>query len=362
MATTPLIASLGLGVDSSSVVAAIAARHPLYADFADRQLWILTSDLEVELPETYDFRDNYLGPFLAERGYTIEILTPQVRDRFGAMHSNLADYYYRMAAVPARATRACTERFKVLTVQGRAKEEFGDTPLDVLIGFDVRETGRADRLASYTGQFNYLFPMIQRDVSRLRAAALLLSLGLPVPRRSACFCCPFSRTQDWWELSWRHPHLYQAAVEMEQNVVRERGRTFYFSDKPLAEGATPRLFKLDKEAQRLYEAAQRYLARISPAWPSYALSLAARDLYGETWPEAVGALKLGPARLEDPWQIYIRLQYCLEMPDKVRREWGEAHRAPLDLPLVASKGEGQTRFLRETDLPVKKFDTKSLPL
>lgn len=43
------------------------------------------------------------------------------------------------------------------------------------------------------------------------------------------------------------------------------------------------------------------------------MALAARERYGEAWPAALRTFKVGPAVVDDPWQLYVRVEYCLEL-------------------------------------------------
>jgi hypothetical protein len=117
----------------------------------------------------------------------------------------------------------------------------------------------------------------KHGIDRL-AAAILLESSLPILRRSACYVCPLSRSQDWWELRKRWPRLYESARALENNVLAERGRDFSLGYKPLREHHNPKPYEqaTSPEGVRLFSLAQSYLGRIAPAWPSYALCLAAR--------------------------------------------------------------------------------------
>lgn len=338
----PAIINAGIGIDSSTIAALVAANDPRVRDLTPRVALIATADLEVELDVVYAFRDQYLAPFLAAQGYTLTVLTPQVRDHTGKAHANLYDYYYAQGMVPSRSLRSCTDRFKIQTVRRYAQEQFGTQPVEMVIGFDCHEGNRAAKLHT-TAQYTYSCPLIDLRIGRLEAAAILLELGLPVPRRSACFACPFSLAQDWMELARHWPQQYEACIQMEANVVAQRGKEILLGGKPLRDYPQPRVFQIPPEAMRLFSLAQSYLGRITPAWPSYALSLAARELYGAEWPAAVAQLKLGPQPLDDPWQIYVRIEYCLEsrglIPPQLTRPCGAWELpVPITLPSAGKVG------------------------
>jgi hypothetical protein len=315
--STPVVLSLGLGIDSSAVAVLMANGDPRVAGLRQRLALATNGDLEAEVPPTYQFRDQYLVPYLEERGLAYTSLAPAVVDRHGQIHSNLYDYYFAQAAIPTRARRSCTHRFKIITIQKHALDLLGDgQAIEVMIGFDCNEVRRTTKLAD-SKRFVYCYPLIELGIDRLEAAAILLQNGLPVPRRSACFCCPFSRSLDWHELGRRWPHLYDAATRLEENVRQQRGREISLGYKPLREHHRPRPHQMPKEAIRLFNLAQSYLGRVEPAWPSHALCLAARDVYGFWWVEALRDLDLGRHTPDDPWQMYVRIEYSLEASGKL---------------------------------------------
>lgn len=338
----PAILNAGIGIDSSTLAAMLAVNDPRLRGLTPRLALIATADLETELDVVYDFRDQYLAPFLAAHGHTLVVLQPEVRDHNGQTHSNLYDYYYAQGMVPSRQRRSCTDRFKIQTVRRYAQERLGTQAVEMVIGFDCHEGNRAAKLRP-TARYAYSCPLIDLGIGRLQAAAILLELGLPVPRRSACYSCPFSLSQDWMELARHWPHHYEACVQMEANVVARRGKEILLGSKPLRDYPQPRVFQMPPEAMRLFALAQSYLGRITPAWPSYALSLAARELYGADWPAAVAQLKLGPQPLDDPWQIYVRIEYCLEargvIPLQLTRPCGAWELpVPITLPSAGKVG------------------------
>ena len=331
----PVVVCAGIGVDSSSVLALLAGGDPRLAGQRSRLAAVATSDLETEDPTTYVFRDHYLRPFLQERGMELVVVSPAVRDRHGQVHSNLYDYYFAQGMVPSRARRSCTNRFKIARVKQYIREQVGPEA-EVIIGFDCQEATRAAKLRN-TAAFTYSCPMMDLGMDRLDACATLLRFGLPVPRRSACFCCPFAKSDDWAALSRQQPARYQQCVDMEEEVRRVRGRELLLGRKPLRDYPQPRVYRVPAEPQRLFARAQSLLGQITPAWPSQALCLAAQELYGADWPVAVRAFKIGPKPLLDPWQLYLRLEHCLERGTP--------------LPVAATRPCGAVELSRPVDLP-----------
>jgi len=170
----PVVVSLGCGIDSSTMTVMDANGDPRRQGV--EVMASLHSDMGAEMPQTYQFYQDYLFPCLEEQGAPrLQVLMPQVRDRHGKTHSNLYEYYYAQACVPSRSRRSCTDRFKISVVNARIAETCGDD-IPVLIGFDCHETRRADGLAQFSDR--YRFPLVGAGIDRLEAAAILLRAGL----------------------------------------------------------------------------------------------------------------------------------------------------------------------------------------
>ena len=45
----------------------------------------------------------------------------------------------------------------------------------------------------------------------------IVQQGYPVPPKSGCFYCPFQRLDQWKNLRFNHPDLWQRAVMLEKN-------------------------------------------------------------------------------------------------------------------------------------------------
>jgi hypothetical protein len=82
--------------------------------------------------------------------------------------------------------------------------------------------------------------LIENEVNRKGCIDIIKAHGLPEPRKSGCFICPFQRKADWKELRRKHPDLFCMAVSIERDAIRKRseaGKKTYFlsADMPLTE-------------------------------------------------------------------------------------------------------------------------------
>lgn len=56
-----------------------------------------------------------------------------------------------------------------------------------------------------------------KQMTRDDCVKYIVQQGYPVPPKSGCFYCPFQRLDQWKNLRFNHPNLWQRAVELEKN-------------------------------------------------------------------------------------------------------------------------------------------------
>jgi hypothetical protein len=61
-----------------------------------------------------------------------------------------------------------------------------------------------------------VYMLQDRNLSRPMLPAIVQSVGLPVPVKSACFFCPASRPEEVVELKLTHPELFERALHIER--------------------------------------------------------------------------------------------------------------------------------------------------
>jgi hypothetical protein len=177
-------------------------------------------DHETDWPDSY----KYLYMMLA-KGYPVTVIKPKVQG-----YTNLYDYYTWKETIPHRATRDCTDKFKITPLT-----KYHQTPCVVYLGIDAGESHRA-RLHEKNGE-TFDYPLVNANIDRGGCIEIIKRHGLPVPPKSGCYICPFQGRKQWIELKRLHPDLFCKATKLE-NLCNERraaaGKSpVYFRDLPL---------------------------------------------------------------------------------------------------------------------------------
>lgn len=87
------------------------------------------------------------------------------------------------------------------------------------------------------------YPLIERGISRDMCARIIEGAGLPLPRKSRCWCCPHQTAEEWQEVR-ADPQEWAAAVRLEQEINEsdpQQAGLFLYSGRvplPLADFAT----------------------------------------------------------------------------------------------------------------------------
>lgn len=100
------------------------------------------------------------------------------------------------------------------------------------IGFDATEDHRvksggtyavvknnicpAAGLPVYSRRYQVEYPLREWNMTRYDCIETILSAGLPVPPKSACFFCPAMKQIEIEQLKSQEPELYALAIEMER--------------------------------------------------------------------------------------------------------------------------------------------------
>lgn len=197
-------------------------------------------------PETYHYVAGFQW-WLKKNCYpSIVILKPDVGTVEGQRFDNLYNYYQFKKNFPCRISRGCTDKFKLRTLQRYQKH-----PAFVFIGYAADEAHRA-KISTSNG-FEYRWPLIEQDITRAGCIEIIKSHGLPIPRKSGCFICPYQPTREWKELRRVHPELFCKATTLENQYVKRRKaegkKPLYIKDKPLSLKINEnqnKLFPMDK--------------------------------------------------------------------------------------------------------------------
>ena len=163
-------------------------------------------------------------PYAAAHGIALHELKRTRRD------GTTEDLYERMTregskalTIPMRlqngmpASRSCTADFKIAVVARWEKQRgaTADDPAVHGLGISLDEIGRA-RTDSGIPHQTLTYPLIDARLTRQDCINIIERAGLPLPKRSACWHCPFHSRAHWLETKRERPEEFAAAVELER--------------------------------------------------------------------------------------------------------------------------------------------------
>ncbi len=234
--------SYGGGVQSTAlVVLAVQGR----IDF-DAALFCNVGD-DSEHPDTLDYVRDVATPWAAERGLPIHTLVKRpTRGRFAGkvetLYGRLTHPDSQSDGIPVRmasgapGSRACTADFKIRVMQKwhKAHGATPDNPTIVAIGISTDEFHRAGRGRDEAYE-KRTYPLLDLDLSRQDCVNIISRAGLPVPPKSACYFCPYTRLRNWQELRRDRPDLFEKAAALEDHMNARRSVAgkdpVWFTDK-----------------------------------------------------------------------------------------------------------------------------------
>jgi hypothetical protein len=195
------VVSYGGGVNSTALVILLVGegwRGP-----------VVFSDTGAEWPETMEYVTLF-GAWMAERGLELTVLGPEWRK--GKYALPLMEYCESYRLTPFPAVRWCTANWKVAPLQGWC-EANGCEHADMLLGISAEESHRQPEKDR---------PLVDRGIDRNGCARIIVDAGLPLPRKSGCYLCPFQSPRQWQELYKVHPALFERVAALEDAATERR--------------------------------------------------------------------------------------------------------------------------------------------
>ncbi len=229
--------SYGGGVQSTAMVVLAATRNPDFEKAmggpVDAALFANVGD-DSEHPASLAYVREVAQPWAAERGLPVHELHKVLRTgQVETLWTRITNPQRKSIAAPWRGengapvTRDCTADFKVSVVTKWLREHGAtrDDPATVAIGISTDEIERSGGKKGDRPAERRTYPLLDLGMSRADCAALINSVGIPVPPKSSCYFCPFHRPQVWAEMRRDEPDLFWASVALERFVsARQEGR------------------------------------------------------------------------------------------------------------------------------------------
>lgn len=221
--TKAQVFSSGGGTQSACIAALIVNGRLPKPDFA------VIVDTERERAAVWDYHDSVIAPALASVGVaihrvpkskyaTIDLITGADRDTIA-----IPGYSSQVEGSVGKMPSFCSSEWKVRVLHRFLKAECGvpTSKTRRWIGFSVDEMRRAVRMmkgADYKRD-RVWFPLIHGiPMRRQEAIREVLSMGWPMPPRSACWMCGNHADSEWLDMKLNSPLEFQKAAELEKEI------------------------------------------------------------------------------------------------------------------------------------------------
>ncbi len=215
------IISYSGGIQSTALLALAAQQR------ATSAMAVFVDLKEAEDPRTRRYVDDVAIPYCEEAG--IRFIRVEV-DALGDMLANPAH-----PKPPFRtkgggfSVRQCTNHWKIRPFRRALRSlmrecgaRIGRTSVSVALGISYDEIERMTQPdVSY---YAHVFPLIERRMTRFDCARLLVENGLPVPPKSACWFCPYTRAERLDEITRLYPDVARALDDLRERVNSARAR------------------------------------------------------------------------------------------------------------------------------------------
>lgn len=191
------------------------------------------ADTGGENPETYTYIEKYHKPFCEEHGIKFTTVKGQVQTQvFGSdeyiMAKTLEEQCLTARITPSMQFRFCTDRWKIVPIRKYVKEKQAERAVALMgISYDEIQRMHDPHHKDYTVEY----PLVDRRITREMCKKIILDHGWPLPPKSGCFFCPFSRREQLRLLYFNHRDLFLRAQHIEENG--QRWPEFYLGNKPL---------------------------------------------------------------------------------------------------------------------------------
>lgn len=218
--------SLGAGVESSALMVLSAlglrgcprAEVAIFADTQDEPRWV------------YEQRDA-MAVWGAGHGLPVVTVT---RGQLSMDRRVQIPAFVLSDGEAAPLSRSCTRDYKIQPIRKEARrlmEARGLKQAVCLYGISVGDDRKLNISPVLWIQNRY--PLVEAGMTRSACARVLTEAGLPVPRKSACWQCPYHGDPTWREIRDYDPASWEKALAYDDLVRAQRGASLHRSLIPL---------------------------------------------------------------------------------------------------------------------------------
>lgn len=136
-----------------------------------------------------------------------------------------APFFTKFSGEIGMTRRQCTREFKIEPIGKKIRELIGLVPrqrapktvaVRQIIGISLDEIHRIK--VSDQPYIEYVYPLIERRMTRMHCLDWMRAHGYPEPPKSACTFCPYHDSALWRDMKLNDPESFAQAVEMDRHI------------------------------------------------------------------------------------------------------------------------------------------------
>lgn len=218
------IISLGMGVQSTAMYLMSSTGDLPRADHA------IFADLGAESAETYEVLEKLLKWEKENNGIKIHVLKNNNLYEDLINNKEYDKNEKRFAGIPAftnytggMINRQCTSKYKIEPVMKKIRKLHGLKKFqrmketEVWLGISTDEIERAK--ISQFSKVEYIYPLIDKRLSRYNCLQVFKKFHFPIPPKSACFFCPYYSDKGWKHLKENDKKTWDKIIKVD-NAIR----------------------------------------------------------------------------------------------------------------------------------------------
>ena len=200
------ILSFGAGLNSAALLVYII-RNKLPLDS------VVFADTKGENDYTYEIIPAYKS-YAEKHGIPFFIIS----------RGSLEQYSLEKKIVPSITLKWCTDKFKRRYIRKWLRKYYNPTGqkpwFGMYLGIMYDEFDRMTK--SDVAYIENLYPFVYGKFTRRMCSKIIKQAGLPVPRKSGCWYCPWQPRKQWEWLKQHDAEKYRRVLEMEDNCSNQK--------------------------------------------------------------------------------------------------------------------------------------------
>jgi len=197
--------------------------------------YVIAADTGREMPSTWEYANTYMRPMLASVGIELHV-APHTMATVD-VYANNGDLLVPVFTDTGKLPTYCSNEWKARVVARYARRVLGVEGVMVnWIGFSLDEVRRVKPITDETGRVvpdqTRRYPLIDLLLTKSDCQYIIESAGLPLPRKSRCWCCPHQSNSEWREVRG-DAELWRQATDLDQELRYndERGGVYLHAQR-----------------------------------------------------------------------------------------------------------------------------------